>query len=109
MLFAFPEYQQLASAFQGIAGLGFHAFSIARYDNQEMHAAIPSHLTGERCFIVAQLLPRTNSLSHSPCSPIRSGNTARATSRLFFLTLPMPGRTRSRRARAWRQLGPVPS
>ena len=57
MLFAFPEYQQLASAFQGIAGLGLHAFSIARYDNQEMHAAIPSHLLGERCFILGSIAP----------------------------------------------------
>ena len=57
MLFTFPEYQQLASAFRGIAGLGLQPFSIARYDNQEMHAAIPSHLAGERCFVLGSIAP----------------------------------------------------
>ncbi len=57
MLFTFPEYQQLASAFQGIAGLGLRAFSIARYDNQEMHAAIPGHFPGEGCFILGSIAP----------------------------------------------------
>jgi phosphoribosylpyrophosphate synthetase len=57
MLFAFPDYQQLASAFQGIAGLELHEFSTPRYDNQEMHAAIPSHLAGERCFILGSIAP----------------------------------------------------
>ena len=57
MLFAFPEYQQLASAFQGVGGLELQEFSIARYDNQEMHAAIPNHLAGERCFILGSIAP----------------------------------------------------
>ncbi len=57
MLFAFPDFQQLASAFQGIAGLQVHEFSIARYDNREMHAVIPSHLAGEACFILGSIAP----------------------------------------------------
>lgn len=57
MLFAFPDYQQLASPFQGIAGLELHKFSTARYDNQEMHAAIPSNLAGEPCFILGSIAP----------------------------------------------------
>jgi len=57
MLFAFPGYQQLASVFQGITNLELHEFSIARYCNQEMHAVIPTHLAGERCFILGSIAP----------------------------------------------------
>ena len=57
MLFAFPDYQQLASALQGIAGLESREFFKARYDNQEMHAAIPGHLAGEPCFILGSIAP----------------------------------------------------
>lgn len=57
MLFAFPEFQQLASAFQGVGGLELQKFSIARFDNQEMHAAVPNHLAGEGCFILGSIAP----------------------------------------------------
>jgi len=57
MLFSFPGYQQLASALQDADGCGLRLFSMARYDNQELHALIPGHLAGERCFILGSIAP----------------------------------------------------
>ena len=57
MLFSFPGYQQLASVLQGVDALESFPFSIARYDNQEMHAAVPSHIAGEQCFILGSIAP----------------------------------------------------
>jgi ribose-phosphate pyrophosphokinase len=57
MLFTFPKYSQFVSAFEGIAGLGLHPFSMARYGNQEMHAAIPGNLADEGCFILGSIAP----------------------------------------------------
>ncbi len=57
MLLSFPDYQQLASALQGAYGLEPRLFSMARFDNQELYAAIPGHLAGECCFILGSITP----------------------------------------------------
>jgi ribose-phosphate pyrophosphokinase len=57
MLFSFPAYQSLASALQDDNLLRLSPFSIARYDNQEMHAVMPGQLQGARCFILGSIAP----------------------------------------------------
>jgi ribose-phosphate pyrophosphokinase len=57
MLFSFPAHQSLASVLQDADVLRLSPFSIARYDNQEMHAVLPGHLEGARCFILGSIAP----------------------------------------------------
>ncbi|HVO63582.1 MAG TPA: ribose-phosphate diphosphokinase [Terriglobales bacterium] len=57
ILFSFPEYSHISKFLCDLPGLKSGQFSIARYDNQELHAAIQSAVSGEHCFILGSIAP----------------------------------------------------
>src|SRR5271165_5288158 len=57
MLFSFPEYAHIDKALCSLACLQPGQFSITRYDNQELHAAVQSPVSGEHCFILGTIVP----------------------------------------------------
>jgi ribose-phosphate pyrophosphokinase len=57
MLFSFSEYAQISEALRGLTCLQPGQFSITRYDNQELHAAVQSPACGEPCFILGTVAP----------------------------------------------------
>lgn len=57
LLFSFPEYSHTSEFLCDLPGLKAGQFSIARYENQELHAAIESKVTGEQCFILGSITP----------------------------------------------------
>ena len=56
-LFSFREYRQMACALQSSQLLQGREFTIARYDNQELHAAVPDAVAGEHCLILGSIAP----------------------------------------------------
>lgn len=56
-LFTFPEYSHLSGDPWDVPGIRPGLFSIGRYANQELHAAIQSGVSGEPCFILGSLGP----------------------------------------------------
>jgi len=57
MLFSFSEYAYLSQALCGLTCLQQGQFSITRYDNQELHAAVLSPVSGEHCFVLGTIAP----------------------------------------------------
>lgn len=57
MLFSFPEYARISKALCGVACLQQGQFSITRRENQELHAAVQSPVSGEHCFILGTIAP----------------------------------------------------
>lgn len=57
MLFSFSNYQHIANGLKGFDGLEETPFTIARYDNWELHAAILSPVARKHCFILGTIAP----------------------------------------------------
>src|ERR1039458_10112066 len=57
MLFSFPEYAHISKALHSLSFLQTGQFSIARYDNQELHASVQSPVSGEHCFVLGSSAP----------------------------------------------------
>ena len=57
MLFSFPEYAHINKALCGLACLQPGQFSITHRENQELHAAVQSPVSGEHCFILGTIAP----------------------------------------------------
>jgi ribose-phosphate pyrophosphokinase len=57
ILFSFSEYSHISKFLCDLPGLVSGQFSIARYDNQELHAAIQTAVSGEHCFILGSITP----------------------------------------------------
>jgi ribose-phosphate pyrophosphokinase len=57
MLFCFSEYAHISQALCGITSLQPGEFSITRYENQELHAAVQSPVAGEHCFVLGTIAP----------------------------------------------------
>lgn len=57
MLFSFSDYEQIACALQASAGFAKRSFTIARYDNHELHAIVPGSVSGETCFVLGSIAP----------------------------------------------------
>ena len=57
MLFSFSEYAYISKALHSLPLLQPGQFSIARYDNEELHAAVQSPVSGEHCFVLGSIAP----------------------------------------------------
>jgi len=57
MLFSFSEYAHISKALESFPFLQPGQFSITRYDNQELHAAVQSPVSGEHCFVLGSIAP----------------------------------------------------
>lgn len=57
ILFSFSELSHISKFLCDFPGLRPGRFSIGRYDNQELHAAIQSTVSGEHCFILGSIAP----------------------------------------------------
>jgi len=57
MLFSFSGYAHISTALYSRGLLQPGQFSIARYDNQELHAAVQSPVSGEHCFVLGSIAP----------------------------------------------------
>jgi ribose-phosphate pyrophosphokinase len=57
MLFSFPEYAYISKALCSLTSLQAGQFSITRRENQELHAAVQSPVSGEHCFILGTIAP----------------------------------------------------
>lgn len=57
ILFSFPEYSHIDRFLGDLRGVELGRFSISRYQNQELHAAVESKVAGEHCFILGSIAP----------------------------------------------------
>jgi ribose-phosphate pyrophosphokinase len=57
ILFSFSNYAHIARQLQTIPLLRLGQFTIARYDNQELHAITHEPVSGEHCFILGSIAP----------------------------------------------------
>ena len=57
MLFTFPEYARINEALHSLPFMQPGQFSVSRYDNQELHAAVQSQVAGEHCFLLGSIAP----------------------------------------------------
>lgn len=57
MLFSFSEYVHISKSLCGLPDLQPGQFSITRRENQELHAAVQSPVSGEHCFILGTIAP----------------------------------------------------
>ncbi len=57
MLFSFSEYAHIGKALCGLRWLQPGQFSITRRQNQELHVAVHSPVSGEHCFILGTIAP----------------------------------------------------
>jgi len=57
MLFSFSEYAHISQALCGLTCMQPGQFSITRRENQELHAAVQSPVSGEHCFILGTIAP----------------------------------------------------
>jgi ribose-phosphate pyrophosphokinase len=57
MLFCFSEYGDLGTALHSLPFLQPGQFSIARYDNWELHATVQSPVLGKHCFVLGSIAP----------------------------------------------------
>jgi ribose-phosphate pyrophosphokinase len=57
ILFSFSNYGHIARQLQTIPFLRLGQFTIARYDNQELHAITHGPVSGEHCFILGSIAP----------------------------------------------------
>ncbi|HVN18959.1 MAG TPA: ribose-phosphate diphosphokinase [Dongiaceae bacterium] len=57
ILLSFPEYSQISRFLCDLPGLEPGRFSILRYENQELHAAVESAVAGEHCFLLGSIAP----------------------------------------------------
>ncbi len=63
MLFSFSEYAHISRALCGLPGLQLGQFSITRYENQELHVAVQSPVSGEHCIILGTIAPPEHQMS----------------------------------------------
>lgn len=56
-LFSFPEYSHVGKFLRDLSGLKAGQFSIARYQNQELHASIQGTVSGEHCLVLGSIAP----------------------------------------------------
>ncbi len=57
LLFVFPPYAQMGSELVASLGLRLGHFTIDRFPNQEVHAAIESNVVNEECLILGTIAP----------------------------------------------------
>lgn len=57
LLFVFPAYAKLGSELAASLGLQLGHFSIDRFSNQEVHAAIESSVVNEECLLLGTIAP----------------------------------------------------
>ena len=57
ILFSFSNYGHIARQLQTVPFLRLKQFTIARYDNQELHAITHGPVSGEHCFILGSIAP----------------------------------------------------
>jgi len=57
ILFAFSNYEDIARQLQGIPLLRRGQFTIARYDNQELHVKAQCRVMGEHCLLLGSMTP----------------------------------------------------
>jgi ribose-phosphate pyrophosphokinase len=62
-LFSFAEYSHIGRLLCDLRGLTPGQFSIARYPNQELHAAIASPVAAEHCFVLGSIAPPEEQLA----------------------------------------------
>lgn len=58
ILFSFSSCEHIARGLSTIPFLRVVQFAIARYENQELHAAVQCRLSGEHCLVLGSIAPR---------------------------------------------------
>lgn len=56
-LFSFPSHEPVARELRTIPTVQASQFSVARYDNQEMHIRVEGRVSGEHCVILGTIAP----------------------------------------------------
>lgn len=62
ILFRFDNYEHMARHLQRNCGASARQFTIARYENQELHALVHEPVTGEHCLMLGSIAPPDNQL-----------------------------------------------
>ena len=57
LLFVFPPYAEIGSELASSLGIRLGQFSLDRFPNQELHAAIESSVVNEECLILGTIAP----------------------------------------------------
>jgi len=57
MLFSFSDYEHIASRLEQVHSLEQSPFTVARYENAELHVATVTRVAGKRCFILGTIAP----------------------------------------------------
>ena len=57
LLFVYPDYAYMGSELAALSGIRVGQFSVDRFPNQELHAALQTNVAGEECVILGTIAP----------------------------------------------------
>ena len=62
ILFSFDNYEHIARQLRSTPGVSSGAFTVGRYENQELHACVQGPVSREHCLVLGSIAPPDNQL-----------------------------------------------